>query len=376
MDFRNTLVIVLALFPALFFGQQKTDNSMSYKRFEGTIGSDISITANIVQLFEKLSGNYQYRYLEDDASMHYGKTIELSGKIDKNDTARLREYGSKTYTFSGLMSGYNYTGDWHVSSDRNVPFVMKEYYPNGSMPFDVHYLRSEGNLVKGNSDSPVAEIELTLLLPADTYINPGITDSVIKIITKSFFGSGFKTTHPDSMLSAFEEEYLDNYVKQNENRPETGGASFNWEKLNSMSVIYNNGYMLCLEYMKYAYSGGSHGMTNFSYDIIYLDDGNLLSFVDVFDEGTEEALSEMLTMQLRKDYSIPETVGLKEAGFFVDLVEPNQNIYVNGNGVGFLFNSYEIAPYSQGSTNIFLEFKQIQHLVKKGTPVYRMSQQM
>ena len=114
-------------------------------------------------------------------------------------------------------------------------------------------------------------------------------------------------------------------------------------------------------------------MTNISYDIIHLDDGRLLTFVDVFDESIEGELSDLLTSQLRKDYKIPDEVPLKEAGFFVDKVDPNHNIYVNGNGVGFLYNSYEIAPYSQGATHIFLQWDQLQGIVKKGTPVYQMS---
>jgi hypothetical protein len=178
------------------------------------------------------------------------------------------------------------------------------------------------------------------------------------------------------MLVNFEKEYLGNYIDQNENWHEVGGASFNWEKMISMSIVYNNNYLLCLEYLKYAYSGGAHGMSNMAYDIIYLDDGRLLTFADVFDEGTEEALSALLTKQLRKDYNIPDEVNLKDAGFFVDKVDPNRNIYVTGNGVGFVYNSYEIAPYSQGATNIFLEFPQVKELVKKGTPVYGMTKRM
>ena len=114
-------------------------------------------------------------------------------------------------------------------------------------------------------------------------------------------------------------------------------------------------------------------MTNISYDIIYLDDGQLLTYSTVFDEGTDDTLAVVLTKQLRSDYSIPEEISLKEAGFFVDKVNPNRNIYVNGSGVGFLYNSYEIAPYSQGATNIFLRWSQIRDLVRKGTPVYKMS---
>ena len=346
---------------------------MSYKRYEGNIGADINITANIVRLFDKLSGNYQYRFVEDDDRMYFGKTIEVDGEIDEAGNARLKEFGRSEYAFNGLMNETSYKGTWNAPDNKKLDFEMKEYYPSGSMHFDVHYLRSEGQLVTRDPKSPTAEIELTLIYPTEKYIKPDVLDSVKKFIVKGFFGAGFNVHIPDSMLVRFESEYLSNYKKQNENW-HVSGTSFNWEKVISMSVIYNTNYMLCTEYIKYAYSGGAHGMTNISYDIIYLDDGQLLTFTDVFDEGTDDALAELLTRQLRKDYSIPEDVKLTDAGFFVEKVDPNRNIYVNGSGVGFLYNSYEIAPYSQGATNIFLKWSQIRDLVKMGTPVYQMSQ--
>jgi len=372
MNFKTILFSALLFVSMIAIGQQ-SGNDLQYKRYEGNIGSDISITANIVRLFDKLTGNYQYSYLEDDGNMYYGKTIELSGEIDKNDSARLKEFGQKEYTFNGIWEKDTYAGKSSATADKKVAFELKAYYPNGSMDFDVHYLRSEGKLNPTENNSPVAEIELTLLYPAEKYFEPRIIDSVKQIIINGFFGPDFQVESPDSMSIGFEQEYLGNYVKQNKNWHEQSGAAFNWEKSVSMGVIYNSSYMLCLEYLRYAYSGGAHGMTNISYDIIHLDQGKLLTYSDVFNDGADSLLSVLLTKQLRKDYSIPEEVSLKEAGFFVDQVKPNRNIYVDGNGVGFLFNSYEIAPYSQGATNIYLEFKQIKELVKMGTPVYQMS---
>lgn len=372
MKYSTIILASLLALTSTLSAQQESNSEMSYHRYEGFIGSNISITANMVRLYKKLTGNYQYRFVEDNNDMYFGKTIDLEGEIDKNNNVRLREFGRAEFTFKGKKNKEVIDGTWHGPSDKTLPFELKEYYPNGSMAFDVHYLHSEGKLVNSDPESPVAEIELTLIYPTEEYINPSVTDSVEKFIRDSFFGAGFSLKAPDSMLISFEEEYLDNYIKQNKNW-HSAGSSFNWEKMISMSVIYNSNYMLCLEYLVYGYTGGSHGMTNISYDIIHLDDGRLLTFNDVFEEDIEGDLSKLLTNQLRADYKISEEIPLKEAGFFVDKVDPNHNIYVNGNGVGFLYNSYEIAPYSQGATHIFLKWDQLQDIVKKGTPVYQMS---
>ncbi len=367
----SVLFISFLFITPLLSVSQTGQEKKAYCRFEGNIGSNINITANIVRLFEKLSGNYQYRFLNEDAEMYYGKTIEIEGNITEDDSARLREFGQKDYTFKGIIKDASYKGTWYGPAGKTLPFEMKEYYPNGSMQFDVYYLNSEEDLVKSDPKSPTANIELTLLYPNEEYFKPFVADSVKNIIVKSFFGSGMQPDNPDSLMVHFEKEYFENYISQNKDWYGKG-ASFDWEKIKSMSVIYNSGYMLCLEFLTYGYTGGAHGMTNISFNIINLDDGQLLTFSNVFKEEAADSLSALLTQQLRKNYRIPDGVSLTDAGFFVDKVKPNHNIYIDGNGIGFLYNRYEIAPYSQGATHIVLDWSQIRGLLNNDSPVYKL----
>jgi hypothetical protein len=303
--------------------------------------------------------------------MYFGRTIDLNGSIDKDNNARLKEFGRNEFAFNGIMAADSFSGTWNAPDNKLLSFKMKEYFPNGSMQLFLYHLKSNKKLDPKMSASPSTEIELTLLFP-DKYLVPGAADSVKKIITKSFFGPGFQVSEPARMMEEFKSENWENYVKQNEEW-HNQGVSFSWEQSISMSVAFNSNYLLCLEYLKYAFTGGAHGMTNISYDIVYLETGQLLNYTDIFKENSDNDLSVLLTQQLRKDYQVPEDVPLSKAGFFVDTVSPNRNIYVNGNGIGFVYNSYEIAPYSTGSTNVFLEFGQIKDLLRQGTPVYSMS---
>jgi hypothetical protein len=63
MKFKTIFFICALVAPSLGNAQNR---EMAYMRYEGNIGSSISITANIIRLYENLSGNYQYRYIEDD----------------------------------------------------------------------------------------------------------------------------------------------------------------------------------------------------------------------------------------------------------------------------------------------------------------------
>lgn len=374
MFFRQLSIITLILISINLFGQDQNNQDNYYKRFEGKIGDNINVTANLVRLFDNVSGNYVYYYLEGENELHYGKTVELVGKAEVNDSVLLREFGSEDYTFKGLIRDGQYNGEWNHSESKALNFNMKEYYPNGSLPFEVYYLSSEMPLDKKQKESPTARIELALIFPSSEYFQPAIIDSVDNIIMDSYFGKGFAKSEPQKMLENFENEYFNNYQKQAENRLQSSPINnFNYQKQLNMSIIYNSNYLLCIEYLRYAYAGGSHGMSNLSYDIIDLNGGTKLSYEDVFDNNSDSLLSVLLTKQLRHNYKVPDEVSLKEAGFFVETVKPNKNLFVSGEGVGFVYNSYEIAPYSRGATTILLSYEKLENLIKIGSPIYKLS---
>ncbi len=355
---------------------QNSGRTLFYKRMEGTIGEKVFVTAHLIRVKDNISGNYYYTFSGQDGTKQYGKTIELSGKMVNDTSVFLKEIGEDDYSFEGTLTDDRFTGNWHDPDDyeKTLPFEMKSYYPKGSLPFAIHYLKSDYILDEKQKDSPYADIELVLAWPSDNYFLPEIADSVKKAIVNSFFGDNFQINEPDSMLAFFEKEYYRNFDKQAGELYKKYNKIFNWEKMISMSVIFNSNYLLTLEYLRYAYSGGSHGITNTSYDVINLRDGNILKYETVFKENIKDTLSILLTQKLKKDYRLNDTVSLKKAGFFYDTVKPNRNIFANGNGIGFVYNNYEIAPSSQGTITVFLPYNEIKNLIKKGTPVYPLAQ--
>ncbi|HEY9113960.1 MAG TPA: hypothetical protein VIN10_04625, partial [Bacteroidales bacterium] len=234
MNSKLISVLFTLVLPVLLFSQKSENQVRKYTRYEGKINNSISITANIIRLNDQLSGNYQYRFVEDNSNMYFGRTIELTGSIDKENNAKLKEFGRNEYAFNGVMAADTFAGTWNAPDNKKLPFEMKEYFPNGSMPLQVYYLKSNKKLDSKLSNSPSTDIELTLLFP-DKFLVPGVADSVKKIIAKSFFGPGFKVSEPNKMLDEFKNENWDNYLKQNEEWHKQG-VSFSWEQMISASV--------------------------------------------------------------------------------------------------------------------------------------------
>jgi len=89
---------------------------------------------------------------------------------------------------------------------------------------------------------------------------------------------------------------------------------------------------------------------------------------DFFVEGYEERLNAMLNKKLRKLNGIKDDEKLKDAGFFIDYVEYNDNFYINNDGIGFFYNVYEIAAYATGTTELFCTFREVKELLNKNHP--------
>ncbi|MFA5419018.1 MAG: DUF3298 domain-containing protein [Bacteroidales bacterium] len=370
-------ISILFALPALFLSitlQSQVQHSpgLYYGRYEGRIGENATCSANLLRSFNQVSGNIQYE-VTDVETGHIVQDIFVVTGSGNNDSVNMKAFNQKNASVKGLLTPDQFSGKWTTNENQAIDFVLNVNYPPGSMALDVSYLRSENTLAPKVKDSPSASIELTLLFPKRGHSQQAVADSVLKTIKSSFFGEGLVASVPDSMLMAFEKEFYKNYREQNAQWLENGGHSFSWEKQIGMGVTYNSNNVLCLEFERYAYTGGAHGMSNTSYRIVNLKDGTPITYQDVFIEGADSLLSQLLTKKLRNDFEIPDDTLLKQAGFFVDRIMPNHNLYINSNGIGFVYNSYEIAPYSFGATHLFLEFKQVDLLIKPTSPVYKLA---
>ena len=71
--------------------------------------------------------------------------------------------------------------------------------------------------------------------------------------------------------------------------------------------------------------------------------------------------------------STSETSPMENIGFFsVEEIFPNGNFLVDGDGITYTFNEYEIAAYVVRETNVFLPYAEIQYLLKKESPIAKL----
>lgn len=115
----------------------------------------------------------------------------------------------------------------------------------------------------------------------------------------------------------------------------------------------------------YEYTGGAHGNRYLLIQNYDLQTGDAVSEQDLFIDDYYEPLKSLLLEALIAQTDEAETKkDLRRLGYSVDDVVPNENFYVTAEGITYVYNPYEIAPYAMGCIKIFLPWNIVQHLIE------------
>jgi hypothetical protein len=368
---------LLYIFLGLIFfvvPEVKSVNPKKYcYHFEGKINNQSQIEMNLIRINDSVYGNYSLISKENNSVKLISKDnhypVQLGGKVISKNVFVIKENPwDKGASFTGkLVDEQTLKGTWE-SEDGKVkyPFELKEKYAEGSVPMNVFFRKGSVPLVN-KSNSPTADFQYCLLAPKES------TDSVLsgpltKLILSKFMGKPVRIVSPDMILNAMKQIYFENYITTNESiYKELGGASFNWESLKFMDVVLNRNNLLTFYIESYDFTGGAHGLQTRDYTVVNLLTGKPITLNEIFSGDYKTALTNILNKKLRKIHNINADEKLTENGFFVESIKPTKNFYITSNGIGFFYNHYEIAPYSDGPDDIFIPFTDLKTLPVNGS---------
>ena len=117
--------------------------------------------------------------------------------------------------------------------------------------------------------------------------------------------------------------------------------------------------MTCEEYY-----GGAHPTTFNTIACFDPATGAEITLKDIFTEGYEEPLLEMLTRKLMEDEGVSTVEGLQEKGYFGEEMFITNNFILGADSLTFLYNRYEIAPYAMGDRLISLDYETLKEIMK------------
>lgn len=163
------------------------------------------------------------------------------------------------------------------------------------------------------------------------------------------------------------EKLADNYFKDYETMKSDNpdwGLSFAFESAGF--VTYNKGNTVTVEINTYMFTGGAHPNTYNVYFVFDSETGKRLRVKDVFVKGFEPGLNKLIEKKYRefRGISDKERLDSENGMLFENHIEFNDNFGLLKDGVIFYYNSYEIAAYAVGPSELKFTYKELADLLR------------
>ena len=195
-----------------------------------------------------------------------------------------------------------------------------------------------------------------------------------RIVCAAVLGDAFVDMKPQQALEAYaalkHTEYIQNnlplmqeWEMDNPDQPH-GATMFNQELIINASPLSMGHGIWSYGIDIYEYTGGAHGNNYLIIRNYDLSTEGLVTEEDLFRPDYFEPLHKLLVSALIEQTEEASTEReLKKLGYSIEDIVPNDNFSVSEEGITYVYNPYEIAPYAMGRTRIFLPWDTIRNLL-------------
>jgi len=217
-------------------------------------------------------------------------------------------------------------------------------------------------------------IDIEVEIPTQ-FADSNVLKSIRATIISNLFGSEYVALKNDSLAPFYAKELLIDYKRNNEGLIDeldsTSRYSFNNEHTVSGYSLLSDKIIYAYGIERYVYMGGAHGLETRNYYNFNLKTGKVITEKDLYKPNFQSALAQLIKVRIveeSKEYKDQKNAdpitNLDETDFWTDSIKPNGNFYITDEGINYVFNPYEIAPYYMGQTEVSLPFERLKNLLK------------
>ena len=235
--------------------------------------------------------------------------------------------------------------------------------------YDFQYVRFKETLPYTNGkDHPSCTFDLNVLKAhgTDTVFADAFN------VDLSYFLFGRRTTDVRAAMITFVDSVINAFKNENKEQIEyarEGGfepMDIDYEYVINTTISYgNNRDIIGCNINWYQYTGGAHGGTLITCRNYRLEDGSVVTLDNYLKPGYKEVLIPVLEKQLLKETGCPDREHLGDYGYFpeVPMFVPD-NFEIRQDSIAFIFNQYDIAPYSTGITTLVVSEDDIRTVIR------------
>jgi len=248
---------------------------------------------------------------------------------------------------------------------RNIIIILSllwiAYSCNTPLPKqpEFEHLKSEKRIYASNDSAQpymTLSMEFTYL---SAFTNDTLLANIQKIFVVAFAGEDYAGRSPKGAFDAYEKEITDESLAlASDLGKDIPDFSEYYQKIKT-EVVDTAQNIITAKTTNENYMGGAHGAYYVFYYNIDTKTAKLLTEENFFKPDTKKQISGFIYEGLQSKYGNK----LNEVLFESDNIEPNGNFYFGEKGLVYVFNEYEIAPYSEGLIEVIIPYEKIRELI-------------
>ena len=225
-----------------------------------------------------------------------------------------------------------------------------------ALPFAYQSAKEKANDCKGKPDDGCSYT--TLKYPVFKN-QPVLNDTIGRYLI------GSKIT-PET-LHAYSANFFKDYYDSKSEDPANARP---YQSDSDIAVELQDSSLVVLACTDQPYFGGAHGSHSKTFINWNTSQNNVIYLKDLLLGGYEPQLTKIAEKIFRKNEKISDTTSLSGNYFFKDgLFTLNNNFHIQQNGICFVYNEYEIKPYSEGTTDLLIPYSSIKKLLRQNTVI-------
>ena len=235
-----------------------------------------------------------------------------------------------------------------------------------SIPFSTTTVEKEVTLT-ADKDAPSCKVTLNVAYAKGD--QPEIDKNMNQAIVQELFDmEGLSIQQAaDSFATRYTQEYKKNlaplYAQDKSDSEKRAWYEYHYT-IDTHTQGGRNGAVVYLVDVDY-YEGGAHGIKQQLVMNFNAKTGERMTLKDVFVPGFEVRLSELLLDKLMELTGVNSIEELRAKNYLYAMdMYPSDNFILGDDEITFIYNMYEIAPYSVGKTEISLSYSDVEDLLK------------
>jgi len=175
------------------------------------------------------------------------------------------------------------------------------------------------------------------------------------------------TGNPEQDSISFEvagKNFIESFEESKKEMPD---LTMGWYYKSTVSVNVAADTLISIQADNEFFTGGAHGGYGTTFINMNPATGQQITLADIFKTGYEEVLRREGEVDFRKAQELADTASYINAGFEFpdDKFSLNDNYGFTKDGIVFVFNVYEIAPYAMGAQEVHIPYTRLKDWLKK-----------